>query len=162
MKRSLIVCLSAVLMLAGCGGSASGWFQSPFKRDVNAVGNPLIPEKAASESIFREEVDDSYKGWDVAEVSSLHLERRPGGAILRATALADYQGAFDLRLVRNEAESTGARLVYNLRGIQAPGGTKGTARSRSNSVAILLSDNDLAAVRVIEVKAARNSRAVRR
>lgn len=162
MKRSLIVGLSAALLLAGCGGGASGWFPSPFKRDAAEVGNPLIPEKAASESIFREEVDNSYKGLDVAEVSSLQLERRPGGAILRATALADYQGAFDLRLERDATESRDGRLVYNLRGIQAPGGTKGTARSRSIEVAILLSDNDLASVRVIEVRAARNRRSVRR
>jgi hypothetical protein len=162
MKRSLIVSLSAVLVLASCGGGSSGWFQSPFKHEADAVGNPLIPEKAASESVFREQVDNSYQGWDVAEVSALRLERRPGGAILRATALADYQGAFDLRLVRDAAASGDGRLVYNLRAIQAPDGTKGSARSRSNDVAILLSDSDLATVRVIEVKAARNRRSVRR
>lgn len=167
MFKPISVLLLSALILTSCGAARESrlnpfnWFGSSTSTPVATDGevNPLIP--AGRESIVRPKKDTSYKGWEIGQVTELRIERRPGGAIIRATGVADQQGAFDLRLVKIDEDSTGATLTYAMRGIQ-PRGTQGSAASRTHSVAVWVTDNDLANVSVIQVKGARNIQTVRR
>lgn len=160
--------LIAALLLSSCGTvresrvNPLNWFGRSQSKPVvtpETEINPLIPR--ANESVFRQEKDTSYRGTDLGEVTELAIERRPGGAIIRATAVADAQGAFDLKLVKIDAESTEGTLTYAFRGLQ-PQGVQGPAVSRTHVAAIWLTDNQLRGVRVVQVKGTRNVRSVRR
>jgi hypothetical protein len=166
MKIKILV-LSA-LVLSGCGTvrdsalNPFNWFGRSKSEPVATVQedvNPLIPRRR--DSIFRSEGEAAYGGGLIGEVSELLVERRPGGAIIRATGIADRQGPFELRLVKVDDESDATTLTYDLRAYQQPGAT-GTARSRTVTTAIWLTDNELAGIRTIRVKGARNQRSTRR
>lgn len=158
----------AAILLTSCGAvrdsrlNPVNWFGRSESRPVAAVNgdvNTLIPR--GRESIFRQEKDTSYRGTDMGEITELVIERRPGGAIVRATAVADYQGAFDVKLVKIDAESGQGTLTYAFRGLQ-PRAATGPAQSRTHTAAIWLTDNELLDVRLIQVKGRHNVRSVRR
>ncbi|MBV7393340.1 hypothetical protein [Mameliella sediminis] len=158
----------AALVLTSCGTvrdsrlNPINWFgrsESLRVATPNEEVNTLIPR--GRESIFRKEKDTTYRGTDMGEITELVVERRPGGAIIRATTVADYQGAFDVQLVKIEEESTGGTLAYAFRGYQ-PRGPKGSDLSRTHTAAVWLTDNQLAGIRTIQVKGRHNIRNVRR
>ena len=167
MKKTLSVIVLSALVLSGCGSmrdsrlNPMNWFgrSSSEPVAVQREVNPLIPARRAS--IFRQEKDDSYKGWLVGEVSELRVERRPGGAIIHATGVADYQGPYELKLVKLDAETGEGVLTYELKAYQPRTGV-GSEWSRTVSAAVWLTDNDLAGVNTVRVKAARNIRTARR
>lgn len=167
MFKPIPVLVLSALVLTSCGAvresrmNPFNWFGRSVSTPIAAETevNPLIPK--GRESIFRPEQDTSYRGWDLGEVTELVVERRPGGAIIRATAVADYQGAFDLKLVKLEDESSPATLTYAFRGIQ-PRDAQGPVQARTHTVALWVTDNALAGVGTIQVKGARNIRSVRR
>lgn len=161
------VVLSAVL-LSGCSAvrdsrvNPFNWFGSSTARPV-ATGeatNPLIPQRRAG-FLRRDEGEAAYAGTLVGEVSELVVERRPGGAVIRATGVADRQGSFEVALVPLAAETGNGVLTYELRALQPPE-RRGSQWSRTLSAAVWLSDADLAEVGVIHVRGARNIRSVRR
>lgn len=127
--------------------------------DASAEVNPLIPQRRAS--IFRTQKDNSYRGWELGEVTEVLVERRPGGAILRVTGVADQQNAFAVKLIRVEEESDDSTVTFALKAVQAQGKV-GTEASRSVTAALWMTDHQLEGVREIRVKAKRNVRAVRR
>ena len=160
-----------LVSLAGCGAirdsraNPFNWFggerSAPrTQAQVDAAVNPLIPARRAS--IFRSEQDDAYRGTLVGTVTELSVERAPGGAVIRATGVAVALGAFDPRLVEVETETPDV-LRYELRALQ-PGSNRGqgTETARSVTVAVGISDQALAPVRVIEVVGAQNERSLRR
>ena len=168
MFKPVSVLVISTLVLTSCGTvrdsrlNPLNWFGRSSSAPVVATEteiNPLIPK--GSDSVFRKEKDSSYRGSDLGEVTELVIERRPGGAIVRATAVANKQDVFDLKLVKLDAESTGDTLVYAFRGLQ-PQGAQGSVASRTHVAAVWLTDNDLRDVRTIQVKGARNVRSVRR
>jgi hypothetical protein len=169
MVKPFSVLLLSAVALSGCGGlrdsavNPMNWFgrstSAPAVQHTDTEVNPLIP--ARRESIFRSESDDSYQGTDVAEVTELLIERRPGGAIIRATGVAIYQNAFEVRLVKIDAESNESTLTYALRALQ-PVGPQGSANARLLTAAEWLTDNELAGIRTIQVKSRGNTRTVRR
>lgn len=167
MFKPISVLLLSALVLTSCGAvrdsglNPFNWFGRSVSTPVATEGavNPLIPKRRAS--IFRQEQDTSYRGWDLGEITELEIERRPGGAILRATAVADYQGAFELKLVKLDAESSPTTLTYAFRGLQ-PREAQGPVQGRTHTVALWITDNKLAGINTIQVKGARNIRTVRR
>lgn len=168
MFKPVAVVLLSALVLTSCGTvresrlNPFNWFGRSSSTPVaasDAEVNPLIPQRRAS--IFRDDAEASYAGWDIGEVSELLVERRPGGAVIRATGVSDRQGPFEVRLVKIEEESDAQTLTYALRGIQ-PQGPRGTDWSRTLSAATWLTDNELAGIRTIRVRGARNVRSVRR
>lgn len=98
------------------------------------------------------------------QVTQFAVERRPGGAVLRATGLPPTQGYWDGELLAlNDGEPVDGVLEYRF--VAAPPATPSrvsTQRSREVVVGAWLSDQDLAGVREIRVTAARNARAARR
>lgn len=167
MRRSVSVLILATLVLTSCGTvrdsrlNPFNWFGRATSEPVSASGevNPLIPARRAS--IFRKEQDSSYKGWQIGQVTNLEIERRPGGAVIRATGVADELGPFEVRLVKDEAASTEGTLTYAMRALQPRGG-QGQPTARTVTVAIWVTDNDLAGINTIRVVAARNALASRR
>jgi hypothetical protein len=167
MFKPISVLVLSALVLTSCGTvresrfNPVNWFGRSESRPVSVDPNtnPLIP--ARNVSIFRQDRDEGYRGWDLGEITELVIERRPGGAIVRATAVADQQGAFDLKMVKIDEESDATTLTYAFRGIQ-PRGAQGSPDSRTHSVAVWLTDNELLGIKVIQIKGARNVRTVRR
>ncbi len=167
MFKPISVLLLSTLVLTSCGSvresrlNPLNWFGRSESRPVQATDgvNPLIPKRR--DSAFRQQQDTSYQGWALGEVSELVVERRPGGAIIRATAVADYQGAYDLKLVKVEQESTGGTLTYAFRGIQ-PRQARGSVATRTHTAAVWLTDNQLLGIQTVQVRGDRNVRSVRR
>ncbi len=167
MVRAVSVLLLSALVLTSCGGlrdsrlNPMNWFGRGVSEPVSASAevNPLIPRRRAS--IFRSSQDDSYQGRLVGEISELLIERRPGGAVIRASAVANRQGPFEVRLVKNEAESDADTLTYDFRALQQPGRV-GSEWSRTVSAGIWLTDNELAGIREIRVRGQRNVQVSRR
>ena len=84
------------------------------------------------------------------------------GASHRATGVADRMGPWDVRLVKVDEESADGVLTFDMRNLRQPGPAGGSEWARSVTAAVALSDNDLAGIRTIRVKGARNVRTVRR
>lgn len=167
MFKPLSVLLVSALIVTSCGTvrdsrfNPLNWFGRSTAEPATASKdvNPLIPRRRAS--IFRTERDESYRGWEVGEVTALVVERRPGGAIVRATGVTDYQGPFELKLIKVEEQSDEDTLTYALRAYQ-PREAVGGTRSRTVTAALWLTDNELFGIREIRVLAERNSRVTRR
>ena len=97
----------------------------------------------------------------IDQILTLDVAPVAGGAILRATGVADRQGDWDGALV--PVESAPGRLTFAFLADDAPRSTGvSTQRSREVTVAVRLSDAELAGVQEITVTAGRNARAVRR
>lgn len=164
MNKPLSVLVLSALVLSGCGSSLNpfNWFGNSQSQPVvtdDATVNPLIPQRRAS--IFRDSQDNTYLGAYIGEVSELLIERRPGGAIIRATGVVDRQKYFDVRLLKNEEESTESVLTYDFKAIQVQSNA-GPKASRTVVAAVWLTDNQLEGIREIRVKGARNLRSSRR
>lgn len=168
MFRPISVLVLSALVLTSCGTvresriNPFNWFGNSISRPVadGTAANPLIPRR--NNSIFRRnEEDAAYAGSLIGEVSELLVERRPGGAVIRATGVSDMQGPFEVRLVPVAAETGNGVLTYELRGVQVAA-ARGSDWSRTLTAAVWLTDAQLAEVGVIHVKGARNIRSVRR
>ncbi len=98
----------------------------------------------------------------VSQVTSLSIERMPGGAILRAVGLPPTQGYWDGELVEVNGTNP-AVLTYRFRVAPPPAPTRtSTQASREIVVATFISDQTLATTREIQVLGAQSSRSVRR
>ncbi|MFW2544081.1 hypothetical protein ACN2XU_15715 [Primorskyibacter sp. 2E107] len=167
MKKSISVLVLSALVLTSCGSMRESrlnpfnWFGRSTAQPVVTEGevNPLIPRRRVS--IFRDNQPEAYNGSLVGEVTELLIERRPGGAIIRATAITDRQGPFELRLVKVDAESDADTLTYDFRALQIPG-PRGSDLSRTYTAALWLTDQDLFGIREIRVKSRRTVRTSRR
>lgn len=169
MMKSLSVLIVAGVVLTGCGTvresrmNPFNWFgqSEPVTVNTAATGadNPLIPKRRAS--IFRPD-EERYAGWPVETIDELLIERRPGGAIIRVTGIADRAGPFDVRIVEDEAASDADTLVYDLRALQSAGPRNVGPRARMVTAALWLTDQELFGIREIRVQGAGNARVTRR
>lgn len=149
MKTAIAAGLIATLIVAGCGTRLNpmNWFGGSEETI------------AAAPAAFTEDARPL-----VAEVSSLQIERMPGGAIIRATGLPPTQGFWDAELVpMNDEKPDGGALSYQFR-LAPPLSNRpaSTQRSREVVVAHHVSDVVLQGVRSITVVGAENSRSARR
>ncbi|MDU8912061.1 hypothetical protein [Aestuariicoccus sp. MJ-SS9] len=169
MIKPISVLLVSALVLTSCGTvresrfNPFNWFGRGVSEPVanaDSTVNPLIPRRRAN--IFRQEAETAYRGTPVAEITELLIERRPGGAILRTTGLANRLGPFDVRLVPVAEESDGATLTYTLSALQQPGPRNTGPRARQITAALWLTDQQLAGVRTIRVRGLTNIRTARR
>jgi len=171
MRKPATLLILATVMLTGCATVSESrfnpfnWFGSsepdPAAMDVAAADvNPLIPRGRAS--IFLDDGPEVFAGRPIADVTELLVERRPGGAIIRATGQASRVGPFDVRLIPDAADSTDTTLIYDLRALQSAGPRSTGPRARQVTVATWMTDQDLAGIRTITVRGANNARSVRR
>jgi hypothetical protein len=146
-----VLCL---VVLAGCGGfrdsrlNPLNWFGG--SRSAELV--PLLPEEAPDARAL------------VADVIDMQIDQLPGGAILRATGRAPTQGYWQAELVLREGpDQDPSAQVYDFRVFPpvTPADVS-TPQSREVTVAVYLSDIDLAGVQSIVVQGAANARSVGR
>ncbi|MFZ5961715.1 hypothetical protein ACOXXX_02085 [Thalassococcus sp. BH17M4-6] len=176
MFKPLSVLVISALVLTSCGTvresrlNPFNWFgrstSEPVQTTTSAAArNPLIPAsggRGLRGLIGIGQEDEVYAAPPIAEVSELLIERRIGGAIIRATGVADRVGPFDVRLIPDEAASTGGTLSYTLRAKQQPGPRSTGELARMVTVAVWLSDQDLAGIREIRVAGRTNALVSRR
>lgn len=168
MRKTVPVLLIMAMVLAGCGSSLNplNWFGRGRDAAPSAANtNPLIPTRAGGGLFGTRPSQQAYAGTRVDQVTSLVVERIPGGAIVRVTGIASRHGAHEVRLVpetANEAPIDGV-LSYELMAIQ-PGSRipPGTPQSRELRAARHLTDQDLIGVRSIRVSGLRNAQVSRR
>ena len=101
----------------------------------------------------------------VSQITSLVIERTPGGAIVRATALPPSQGWFAPELVpaTSDGDPVEGVLSYAFRAVPPNAPTRqSTPQSRELSAAVFIPNIVLDRVRVIQVTGAQNSRIARR
>jgi hypothetical protein len=146
----ILLCLA---VLASCGFRDSrlnplNWFGGSQAAQVE----PLVPASVPDPRAL------------VAEVIDMQVDPLPGGAILRATGRAPTQGYWQADLVlRTGPDQDPTAQIYDFR-IFPPvtPAAVSTPQSREVTVALYLSDIDLAGVQSISVQAASNARATRR
>jgi len=167
MKRALSILIVSGLVLSSCGAvrdsrmNPFNWFgRASSARVVQADDvNPLIPRRR---SVFEKKAAGPYAGQLIAEIFELRVDRRPGGAVIKATGVSTRMGVFDVRLVKNDEDSTNGVLAYDMKRLQGPGPAGGNDFARSVTAAVTLSDNELAGIRTIRVRGARNVMTSRR
>lgn len=178
MFKPLSVLVISALVLTSCGTvrdsrlNPFNWFGRSQSVPVNtsaATGeaNPLIPARRSGvTNILGIRTNDSepipYAGRPIATVTDLVIERRPGGAILRATGVADMPGPFDVRLVPQPDASTDGSLSFTLSAEQQPGPRNASVAARSVTVAVFLTDQELAGISDIRVAGRDNIQVSRR
>lgn len=166
MYRPLAVLLIGSLALAGCNSklNPANWFGSGRSVPVQgSADNALIPEHRPGLLSRREAPDLSQP---IAQVSDLVVERKRGGAILRATGVATRQGAFEARLVPTDPElrpDETATLTFDFLVVYPEGETEtGSTHTRSITAAYSLTDHQLENIRAIQVRGAENALESRR
>jgi len=168
MRHLTSALLVSTLVLSGCGAvrdsriNPFNWFgRAQVEPVASAEVNPLIPTGAASGlfSSGRATAANTPIAPLAAQVDALTVERFQGGALIRATAVSDTVGAFNVSLEpMNNGLPVDGVLTYELRAFApAPGATPMPERARRHVAAVRVSDNNLAGVRVIRVQAERNA-----
>ncbi|KMK67248.1 hypothetical protein [Puniceibacterium sp. IMCC21224] len=171
MVKPLLALTISALVLGSCGTvresrvNPFNWFGRGQSEPVSAnadSGNPLIPARSRSLLNLKDNEEVEYAGQPIAEVSELLIERRPGGAIIRATGVASQVGPFDVRLIPVPDETDLTTLSYSLRALQQPGPRSTGPGARSVIVAIWLTDQEMAGITAIRVSGQSNTLASRR
>jgi hypothetical protein len=175
MRKSVIILLAATLILSSCGGwrdsraNPRNWFGSSSSTPVASVDaqgqatNPLVPQKAAKGAFSRPDAVDLSVPIQI--VSELTIEPTPAGAIVRATGLAQRQGAYGavLRAEQTDPETDKGVLSFTFRVIYPQDATiVGSERTRMIYAARTLSRKELQGISTIRVKAETNIRESRR
>lgn len=174
MHKLTILVLVGVMTLGACSTRLNpfNWFDRGQSEPVQVPReteqtNPLIPERERVRlNLFGlRDDEEEYPGGPIDQVSDLVIERVPGGAVIRASGVADYQGAYGVRLApanEDEVPQDGV-LTYRLEVIR-PNSARvgGSVPLRTVTAARHVTDNQLAGVRTIRVEGLRNAQTSRR
>ncbi len=161
MLRSLTLILCLGLMLSGCAKLANSrlnplnWFGPSAPVSNTTADGQLRPLVTVAEATV---VDSRVL---IDQIVEMQVDPTSSGAILRATGLAATQGFYNAELVL--AASENGDVTYDFR-VAAPAGFEaiGTEASRRITVALELSNAQLAGIRNITVRGAQNARGSRR
>ena len=177
MRHTVSTLLISSLLLTGCAGVRDSRF-NPFNwfgraepvavhpSDTEEV-NPLIPTRTGLFARDRKKAEKRRRSLlsPISSVTSLRVERVPGGAIVRATGVDGTQGAFNVALTpQNEEELPVDGVLTYVLERQKPSTARvvGSEVSREVTVARKITDSQLLGVRQIKVVAANNALTVRR
>ena len=167
MFKPVAVLLVSTLVLTSCGTvresrlNPFNWFGSARSVPTD-VANPLLPQRREAVSIFvTNKEKERVPGNPIAQVSELLIERRPGGAIIRATGVADRTGLFEAELILEDGEDPTV-ISYVFAAKQQPGPRNTGPDARKVTVADWLTDNELAGIRTIRVVGRENTMVTRR
>jgi hypothetical protein len=173
MRRTLSALMISTLVLAGCGAvrdsrvNPFNWFGNSRSEPVQTreSTNPLIPSVRRGIFANQRARDAIYRGQPFQQVTDLTVERVPGGAIIRATGLAERQGIYDVQLTPATDDETpiDGVLIYRLEGVTPANATRvGTAPTREVIAARKVTDQTLAGVSQIRVEGQLNAQVARR
>lgn len=153
------LCAIAVL-LVGCSGrpenktGGTNLFDWGKKRKPVAENpNALVPDKKFS--LFKASEDDFYSGRQVARVTSLVVDRVPGGVLLTATGVTTQAGSFNPRLTIVEGKQISV-LEYIFEAVQLSNKTTNQQNIEPLTVAKYLTRQDLDGIKLIQVRSATN------
>ena len=173
MRKSIAVLLVSGVTLASCSSwqasrvNPSNWFGSSQNTQVPVAAsdeliNPLIPVDTKVGLFSGSDAPTEDLSVQIAGVSELRVEQTPTGAIIYAMGLASRQGAYDVRLRRN-LDADDATLDYSFRALYPADPTAvGSETSRTLRVAVSLTHQDLAGIKLIRVTSDSNARETRR
>lgn len=173
MNKSIFTALILTMTVAGCGSirdsraNPFNWFgndRGSAPAPVEENTNPLIPQQTGLFEASRKE-RERYKGTPIAALTDLRLERVPGGVLVRATGLAATQGVYDARLTPENKDvlPVDGVLTFFLEAQDNTAiTTQGTQQTREVTVAVRLTEQELAGARVIQVKSVQNTLQARR
>jgi len=159
MLRATLFGTAVLLTLSGCARVAESrlnlfnWFASSQPAAVATVDpadrRPLVPEGRRTLIIDNRPL--------IQSISTMSVDRAPGGALVRATGIAPAQGFFNAQLVPQGIDNGVLTLDFRA---QAPTGFEGvgTDRSRQITAAYVIDAGQLAQVRSVRVQAASNAR----
>ncbi|MEL7091542.1 MAG: hypothetical protein AAFN94_07395 [Pseudomonadota bacterium] len=176
MRVLTVTVLTAALTLSACAAvrdsrvNPFNWFgrgqSEPVAQTPAEEVNPLIPVRNDRRArLFRRNAEPEYLGAPIDQVSGLIVERVPGGAMIRASGISPFQGAYDVRLTpaNDDEEPVDGVLTYRLEVVQPFRARRGgPERVRTVTAARRLTDNQLAGVRTIRVEGVRNAQTSRR
>ena len=172
-KTAILLCSICIVTACGFGQSRLNplnWFGASQAEAIEASAeapeeiNPLIPQRTGLFNRARAQ-QEIYLGVPVEQVTSLVIERVPGGALIRATGVAISRDVYDIRLTpENEDEMpVDGVLTYRLEGVitenAVPGGD---TRLREVYAGRQLTEQELSQVRVIRVEGRTNAQVTRR
>ncbi|WP_299147555.1 hypothetical protein [uncultured Tateyamaria sp.] len=173
MRLRTVSLFVALIALTACGAvrdsrvNPFNWFgqsrSQPVQRSEEPKEvNPLIPvDRGPGLFASLRRGNEEYFGTPIDQVSELVIERVPGGAIVRATAIADVDNVYDVRLIPAnddlEPDEDGV-LVYQVEGVHPEDRRRTTTqRQRTFVVADRITDRKLADIRSIRVEGGRNA-----
>lgn len=166
MYRPFVALFIAAFLLSSCGSRANpfNWFgngrNAPTQVQDAATVNPLIPNTRRT----RRNAPIPYQGAPIDSVTALRLDPLPGGVIVRSTGVARTQGAYEAVLTPENEDLLPVEGVLTFRfEVRLPEQQQpvGDTRSREVTVAVRLTEQDLAGVRSIKVESARNALSAR-
>lgn len=173
MRKTITILAVTTVTLSACGAvrnsavNPANWFGPSRSASVTAQEartNPLIPTRSGLFARARA-TEEVYIGRPFDQVTNLAVEPIPGGAIVRATGLAERQGIYAVQLTpQNDAEEpVNGVLTYRLEGIRPTENTAvGTTPTREVTAARKLTDQQLRGVSEIRVEGERNAQVTAR
>ncbi|KAJ55851.1 hypothetical protein ACMU_08745 [Actibacterium mucosum KCTC 23349] len=152
MKTPVLALLTACLVLTGCARIGQSrlnpfnWFGRSTSEEVEVVTPTTI------------------RGPLVAQVTSMTVDKAPGGAIVQAVAVPPEQGYWRAELViADDIDVETGTLVLYFTAFPSPlKEPAGSEFSRELTAGLFLSDQTLAGVRTIAVRGASNQQTSRR
>lgn len=175
MQKSLMILLAASLVLSSCSSwsesraNPRNWFGKSRSQPVSTVPddsvatNPLIPQRSGRGLLERPDAVDLSV--PVYVVSELVVEPTPTGAIIRATGLAQRQGAYAavLRPDEPDGQSEKGVLSFTFRVVYPEDATPaGSEHTRTIFAAQTLSRKNLEGIHTVRVRGETNVRESRR
>lgn len=165
MRKTIPMVLMAAIVLTSCGRLADtrlnpfNWFGRAESRNIEGTQtNPLIPRRSA----FSSSAPVADTRGAIGTITELKVERVANGAVIRATAVADMQGAHTIALRPIVGEDVPEDMLRFAFVGRQPNGPQGTQASRTVTAATQVTDQELLLIRRIEVVGARNALVTRR
>jgi len=160
MRLPLLAALSAIMLLGACATVRNSPV-NPFNWFGRSKADPVATATATTTGPNTTIQDDRPM---MNQIVALSVDRMPGGAIITATGLPPRQGYWSARLLpENGGVAVRGVLSYQFRAFPPTAQTpQGRDVSREITVGLFVSDQSLAGVRTIQVRAAGNQRSSRR
>ncbi|MBJ6370713.1 hypothetical protein [Sedimentitalea arenosa] len=162
MKFPLTLLVASSLILSGCGWrdsriNPSNWGGGGETVPVDGTVNPLLPERSGS-GLRRPPPEDVSVL--IATVTDLRITPAPSGAVIVAEGVASRQGAYgaELRPVSEDLIDENGVLELEFRVAYPQSATPvGSERTRRVVNGYSLNTQQLAAIRLVRVRAAQNA-----
>ena len=167
MKSFIFLLLTASLLTTGCESTRDSkanpfnWFGGSKKEgNQSDAKTALIPKKKLTLFTMKK-TEAVYLGQPIDKLSTLVVDEVPGGLLVQVTGMAQKTGFYNGQLIPLDSADPAVR-DYRFDIIQPTDTARGSPASRTLSVAVYLTDQDLEAIRVIRVRGANNTLIKRR